>query len=40
VNLDTIVTIRKKSLKEKITMLDTEKIKQVNDAIKFSLDIS
>jgi mRNA interferase MazF len=39
VNLDTIITIRKESLKERITMLNAEKIEQVNDAIKFSLEI-
>lgn len=40
VNLDTIVTIRKESLKEKITTLRGEKMTQVNSAIKFALAIS
>jgi len=39
VNLDTIVTVRKESLKEMVTLLSAEKIEQVNAAIKFSLEI-
>ena len=39
INLDTIITIRKELLTERITYLDSEKIDQVNRAIKFALDI-
>ncbi len=39
INFDTIVTIRKELLTERITYLDSEKIDQVNKAIKFALDI-
>ncbi|MDO9465225.1 MAG: type II toxin-antitoxin system PemK/MazF family toxin [bacterium] len=39
INLDTIITIRKELLTERITYLDSEKIDQVNKAIKFALDI-
>lgn len=39
VNLDTIITIRKELLTERIAYLDSEKIDQVNKAIKFALDI-
>lgn len=39
INLDTIITIRKELLTEKITYLVSEKIDQVNKAIKFALDI-
>jgi mRNA interferase MazF len=39
VNLDTIVTIRKESLKERITTLRGEKMVQVDSAIKFALAI-
>jgi len=39
INLDTIITIRKELLTEKITDLAPEKINKVNKAIKFSLDI-
>lgn len=39
INLDTIITIRKELLTEKIAYLDSEKIDQVNKAIKFALDI-
>ncbi len=39
VNLDTIVTVRKELLKERITLLSSEKIKEINDAIRFALDI-
>jgi len=40
VNLDTIVTVRKESLKEMVTLLSAEKIEQVNTALKFSLAIT
>ena len=39
VNLDTIVTIRKELLIERITLLRKEKIEQVNDSIRFALAI-
>jgi mRNA interferase MazF len=39
VNLDTMVTIRKDLLKEKITSLQKEKMDRVNSAIKFALAI-
>jgi len=39
VNLDTIVTIRKELLSERITILQNEKIEQINIAIKFALSI-
>lgn len=39
INLDTIATIRKDLLKEKITLLSDQKIEQVNDSIKFALGI-
>lgn len=39
VNLDTIVTIRKELLIERITVLRNEKIEQINAAIKFPLSI-
>jgi mRNA interferase MazF len=38
-NLDTIITIRKELLTEKITDLSVEKLDEVNKAIKFALDI-
>lgn len=38
-NLDTIITIRKELLTEKITDLTPEKIDKVNKAIKFALDL-
>ena len=38
-NLDTIVTIRKELLAERITMLRNNKIEQVNIAIKFALSL-
>jgi len=37
VNLDTIITIRKELLVERITILEPEKIYEVNKAIKFAL---
>lgn len=37
VNLDTIVTIRKELLKERICLLQSEKIQKINEAIKFAL---
>jgi len=39
VNLDTIITIRKELLTEKITDLTSEKIDEVDKAIKFALDL-
>jgi len=39
INLDTIITIRKELLTEKITDLTPEKIDKVNKAIKFALDL-
>ena len=39
VNLDTIVTIQKKLLRERICLLREEKIRQINEAIKFALDL-
>ena len=38
-NLDTIVTIRKELLIERITMLQNEKVEQIEAAIKFALCI-
>jgi mRNA interferase MazF len=37
VNLDTLVTIRKELLTERITLLGSEKIEQIDRAIKFAL---
>jgi mRNA interferase MazF len=39
INLDTIITIRKELLTEKITDLTPEKADKVNKAIKFALDL-
>jgi len=39
VNLDTIVTIRKELLIERITILGDEKIEKINSAIKFALSL-
>jgi len=39
VNLDTIVTIRKELLIERITILRNEKVEQIDSAIKFALSI-
>jgi len=39
VNLDTILTIQKSFLREYISLLSADKIKQINEAIKFALDI-
>jgi mRNA interferase MazF len=39
VNLDTIVTIRKDLLIERIAILRDEKIEQINSAIKFALSL-
>ena len=39
VNLDTIVTIRKELLIERITILGDEKIEEINTAIKFALSL-
>ena len=38
-NLDTILTIRKSLLENKAATLSQEKIDQVNDAIRFALDL-
>jgi len=38
-NLDTIVTIRKELLIERITILRNEKVEQIDAAIKFALSI-
>ena len=40
VNLDTIATIRKDLLVDRISLLQSEKLRQIDDAIKFSLSIS
>ncbi|MBU2495217.1 MAG: type II toxin-antitoxin system PemK/MazF family toxin [Candidatus Omnitrophota bacterium] len=40
VNLDTISTISKTRLSAFITTLDQDKITQINEAIKFALDLS
>jgi mRNA interferase MazF len=39
VNLDTIMTIRKDILVERITLLRSEKLKQIKEAIKFALNL-
>ncbi len=39
INLDTIITIRKELLIEKIADLTTEKINEVDESIKFALDL-
>jgi len=39
VNLDTLVTIRKDLLIERIAILRDEKIEQINSAVKFALSI-
>lgn len=39
VNLDTIITIRKSLLNEYISLLSADKVRQINEAIKFALDI-
>ena len=38
-NLDTVVTIQKKLLRERICLLREEKIRQINEAVKFALDL-
>ncbi len=40
VNLDTILKIRKDLLNERITLLRSEKLQQIDRAIKFALDLS
>lgn len=40
VNLDTIVTIRKELLVERISLLRSEKMEQIKKAIRFALDIA
>jgi mRNA interferase MazF len=37
-NLDTIITIRKELLKERIVLLSSEKMQDINSAIRFALD--
>jgi len=39
VNLDTIITIHKKLLRERVSLLSAEKMNQVNQAIKFALSL-
>ncbi len=39
VNLDTIITIRKELLVERITLLRSDKIQQIKTAIKFAFDM-
>jgi mRNA interferase MazF len=39
INLDTITTIRKSILRERICALGVEKMKEINSAIKFALAI-
>jgi len=39
INLDIIMTIRKELITEKITILTSEKIDEVNKAIKFAFDL-
>lgn len=39
INLDTIITIRKELLVERITILKSDKIDEINKAIKFALDM-
>lgn len=39
INLDTIITIPKAHLDTLITTLDQDKIKQINEGIKFALDL-
>ena len=38
-NLDTIITIRKDVLRERICLLSTTKIESINQAIKFALNL-
>ncbi len=40
VNLDTIITIPKNLVVEYITILNIKKIEEINEAIRFALDIS
>jgi len=40
INLDTITTIPKTLLVDRITLLNPEKIQALNEAIKFALDLS
>jgi len=39
INLDTIITIRKELLDEKIIHLNSGKVSEINKAIKFALDL-
>ncbi len=38
-NLDTIITIRKELLRERVSLLSAEKISKINQAIKFALGL-
>ncbi len=40
INLDTITTIPKSLLADRITLLNPEKLQALNEAIKFALDLS
>jgi len=40
VNVDTLVTIRKELLTERITLLGSDKIEKINQAIQFALSLS
>ena len=40
VNLDNITTIPKALLKERLTVLSAERMQQIDDAIRFALDLS
>lgn len=39
VNLDDITTLPKILIKQRITVLSTEKIQQIDEAIRFALDL-
>ena len=39
VNLDTIISIRKELLRERVSLLSAEKMNQVNQAMKFALSL-
>jgi mRNA-degrading endonuclease toxin of MazEF toxin-antitoxin module len=39
VNLDDITTLPKLLIKQRITVLSAEKMQQINDAIRFALDL-
>lgn len=40
VNLDDVITISKPFLKERITALSAERMQQIDDAIRFALDLA